>query len=357
MENAKNLLFNIWNAIKENIGTKLIEIVRVLIAKFAEMVANVKTKTTEILVAATQKFQEVKQAIQQKLKEAVLEVARKIGEMPGKVRAKKTDMLNAGKDLIRGLIDGIKNMAKGAIDAVTGVVDGVVNKAKSILKIKSPSRVFKEIGNNISVGLAKGIDDKAAEADKVTMRLVKQLADIAKDGNKQIAAINKKANAEAKQLEKRAQEDINLIHAKAKQQKRKLTQAESVRIRRIEEDAAKKVNNIHAKAAKEVEKIEKDKSKKLDEIRSKELQKSKDWIEYKKNYQNVSLKEEYDDWLRVQNRYAKGTDQRKEAEKELLRVKQEIHDKLTSLNDEYLKNVEDVNQRLIDEENRLIRRI
>lgn len=73
--------------------------------------------------------------------------------------------VNIGKDLIKGMIRGIKNMGKGAIDAITGVVNGVVNKAKSLLKIKSPSRVFaNEVGKWIPAGIAVGIEKNEKSA-------------------------------------------------------------------------------------------------------------------------------------------------------------------------------------------------
>ena len=67
-------------------------------------------------------------------------------------------MLQFGKDIIQGLINGIKNMAAKAWEAVTGVVGGVINAAKSLLKSSSPSKVFMEIGEGIGQGLEQGID-------------------------------------------------------------------------------------------------------------------------------------------------------------------------------------------------------
>src|SRR5699024_9214199 len=74
-------------------------------------------------------------------------------------------------DLMQGLINGIKNMGSAAIGAITGVVNGVVNKAKSLLKISSPSRVFIEMGGFISEGVADGIDKMESLATKATERL------------------------------------------------------------------------------------------------------------------------------------------------------------------------------------------
>lgn len=188
MENARQLLSNIWGFIKtligdraaqilsdvtrkfidikNNIKSKITEAKNELVNKFTEMVTNARNKVTEIVTTARQKFEEVKQVIQNKLTEAVTVVSQKVGEMPGKVVAKAGEMVSAGKDLVQGLIDGIKNMAGSAIEAITGVVGGIVDKAKSLLKINSPSRLFEQFGEWTGEGLSIGIDDSSRDAIK-----------------------------------------------------------------------------------------------------------------------------------------------------------------------------------------------
>lgn len=344
---------NKFQEVKSNIQSRLEEAKATLVNKFTEMVTNAKNKATEIVTTARDKFEEVKGAIRDKLTEAVTTVSEKVGEMPGKVTEKVTDMISAGKDLISGLIGGIKEMKDNAVEAITGVVDGVVDKAKSLLKIKSPSRVFNEIGEFIVQGLTGGIDDNAEKGQVATERLFNRIEKVTDKSQKEINAINKKANREASKIERRAQEDINSIHRKAKQSKRKLTKDESIKIRRKEEDTAQKIKGIHSKASKDIQKIENDKSKELERIRAEEFKRSKNWIEHKRNFENASLLEELEDWERVQKRYKKGTKEREEAEMNVQRVKQDVHDKLTDLNNDYLKQIEDINQKLIDEENRL----
>lgn len=142
-----------------------------LIRRFTEMVTNAKNKATEIVNTARQKFEEVKQRIREKLTEAVRVVGEKIGEMPGKVVEFASDMVSAGKDLVRGLIDGIKNMGASAIEAITGVVGGVIDKAKSLLKISSPSKLFEQYGKWTGEGLAKGIESMQKVAEKASEKL------------------------------------------------------------------------------------------------------------------------------------------------------------------------------------------
>ena len=67
-------------------------------------------------------------------------------------------MLDYGKNIIQGLINGIKNMAGNLKGVISDVVSGAVNSVKSFLGIKSPSKLFEGFGVNIGDGLVSGID-------------------------------------------------------------------------------------------------------------------------------------------------------------------------------------------------------
>lgn len=73
-------------------------------------------------------------------------------------------MVNLGTAMVRGLIKGVTDMADDALGAIGGLAEGMVNKAKSILKIFSPSRVFRDIGKFLVEGLTGGVQDNAAAA-------------------------------------------------------------------------------------------------------------------------------------------------------------------------------------------------
>jgi phage-related protein len=81
-------------------------------------------------------------------------------------------LYDAGKDIIRGLIGGIKSMAGAAKKAAEDVASGAKNGVKSLLHINSPSKVFAEIGKSIPEGMALGIIQHAGH----TYRAVSQLA-------------------------------------------------------------------------------------------------------------------------------------------------------------------------------------
>lgn len=77
---------------------------------------------------------------------------------------KSIDLMQIGKDIIQGLINGIGSMASSAWDAVKNIGDGIKDAIKGALKIKSPSRIAIEIGGFFSEGLAIGIERMAKKA-------------------------------------------------------------------------------------------------------------------------------------------------------------------------------------------------
>lgn len=100
-------------------------------------------------------------------------------DLPGKIKGVFSDagsmLLDIGKNIIRGLIDGIKSMATAVTDAIGGVVGDVKQKAKNLLGIKSPSRVFRSFGNFVSVGLANGIKAGSRKAVGATESMVSRV--------------------------------------------------------------------------------------------------------------------------------------------------------------------------------------
>lgn len=171
MELAKSTIQRIWDAVKGYLTTLL----GVLLSKFGEMFAKIVSK------------------IREKMGEGVKAVTEFVGKMPGEVLSFVGDMLSAGSDLVSGLIDGIKNMGTSAINAITGVVDGVVGKAKSLLKIKSPSRVFREMGQYVSEGLAIGVQRKSRMAVDNVARMASSMSNAF---NPQLAMADMHASAQ-----------------------------------------------------------------------------------------------------------------------------------------------------------------
>ena len=69
-----------------------------------------------------------------------------------------TALVQAGRDLIEGLKQGIQQKAKAIYDAASSVVTKAISAAKSALKINSPSKVFISIGKSVDEGFIDGLN-------------------------------------------------------------------------------------------------------------------------------------------------------------------------------------------------------
>jgi TP901 family phage tail tape measure protein len=73
-------------------------------------------------------------------------------------------LYNAGKDIIGGLIRGIKDQISSAVDTIKNVGKSIISAARVVLDWHSPSKVFVEAGKSISEGMAIGIHRSAGAA-------------------------------------------------------------------------------------------------------------------------------------------------------------------------------------------------
>ena len=99
---------------------------------------------------------------------AVAYISQHLEEIKNAVKNAASDawhwLYNAGRDIIGGLVQGIKDKVGDAINAVKGVGKSIVNAARSALDWHSPSKIFIEAGKSISEGMAIGIRRSASQA-------------------------------------------------------------------------------------------------------------------------------------------------------------------------------------------------
>ena len=76
-------------------------------------------------------------------------------------------MMSIGKDIVRGVWEGIVGMGSWIADKVSGFFGGIVDGVKSVLGIHSPSRVFKnEVGKYMAHGVGVGFEEEADNVQK-----------------------------------------------------------------------------------------------------------------------------------------------------------------------------------------------
>lgn len=185
-QNIKNAISNMWEGIKKVFSGSLDTIKNFVNTAWNNIKSTISSVISTIVSTVTNKFIEIVNSVRSKMNEVLNTIKSVWGNV--KTFFDGINLYDIGKNIIQGLINGIKNMTASAIEAVTGVVNGVVEKAKSLLKIKSPSRVFMEIGEYTNEGFIKGIEKTSKQLQATVNNVYGSLADSAnKSQSNQIA--------------------------------------------------------------------------------------------------------------------------------------------------------------------------
>ena len=75
-------------------------------------------------------------------------------------------LYNAGLDLLKGLVNGLKAGWNWAVDTVKGIGHSMVQGFKDAVGIHSPSKLFEEAGGHVVAGLVVGIRGAMSQAEK-----------------------------------------------------------------------------------------------------------------------------------------------------------------------------------------------
>ncbi|WP_019243642.1 MULTISPECIES: phage tail protein [Bacillus] len=142
----------------------IIKVLPSLVATTIQLIASI-TKTIwenlpEVLSAGIKIVGKLIEGLVDMIPDLIIGVGKLIKSMVDKFD--EIDLGEVGKNIIRGLINGISNMKDAAIEAISGVVGGVIDKAKSLLDTHSPSRVFEEIGENTNEGYILGVEKSSS---------------------------------------------------------------------------------------------------------------------------------------------------------------------------------------------------
>lgn len=173
---ATGLIKGMWNSIKGFFSggiTSCINFIKNLFTNASSNFGMLKT-----LGANT--FQALWSVAKTMMSNLLSAVRSSISQVPSTIRnfmtqavgvIKSINLVTIGKQMIQGLINGIKSMAGSVVGSIKNVVGGAISAAKSALGIKSPSRVFKQIGDDTGQGLVLGLEGKESNVIKASKKL------------------------------------------------------------------------------------------------------------------------------------------------------------------------------------------
>lgn len=141
--------------IVSTIGTVLQEVIMEIVRHLPQILQKGAELIGELAAGLLQAIPRVLSAAGQILRSLISSIAGFVGQM-----------VSAGFDLMMGLAQGIADSVGRVIGRAIEAAKGVVSAVQNFFGIRSPSRVFMEIGAYIDEGLAEGIADNTRPITK-----------------------------------------------------------------------------------------------------------------------------------------------------------------------------------------------
>ena len=151
---AKNVLPVIENVVK-NIAETVKKQGPEMITKF---VAYATEKLPDILNLGLQLVLSLVKGLAQNLPQLVQGTLTMVDTIVKAFVDSLPDIIEVGKDIVRGVWEGITALGSWIYDKVSSFFSGIVDGVKGMLGIHSPSRVFAGIGQNMALGLGQGFE-------------------------------------------------------------------------------------------------------------------------------------------------------------------------------------------------------
>lgn len=165
-QNTVNYLTNIWNSVSNwfsqvvsTVGAKMGQALALIVSIGFQWVQSIVQAMRNFLNSVVQGFWDVVNACRNGMQNALNTVRGFIG-----------DFVQAGIDLIAGMIRGIAQKVGDLASAAWNAGRAALNAAKNALDSHSPSREFMKLGRDSMTGLGMGIDkyaDKAAKSSRL----------------------------------------------------------------------------------------------------------------------------------------------------------------------------------------------
>lgn len=163
---ATDIIVNFLNGIAAGLPRIIDSGIKLMISFINGMADGIRNNTPAIISAVNNLMDAVIGAIKSWFSNAVSKGGELVGKLISGVKSKFSAFKGIAKDMMDGFIKGVGEkfgaIKQKAVDAVSGAVDAV----KNFLGIKSPSRVFAEMGRYSDEGFAVGLKKYASVATR-----------------------------------------------------------------------------------------------------------------------------------------------------------------------------------------------
>ena len=292
------------------------------------------------------------------------------------INSTKGSFTEAGKNVGQGFVNGINSKLSASTAAGRSLGLAALNAAKKALDSHSPSREFIHLGENMGEGLAIGVKNSIVPASQATSGMIDEVIAVSskgidafkewaeekkyygelslKDelaGYENLQKMYKAGSEERKQIDREVYRLQNELVAATYQASMDWMEEEKYYNRlSLEEELAayERVQARYLEGSEERKKADREVYRLRNELMDASYQHSMDWIEEEKYYNRMSLSDELAAYKRVQSRYAKGTDERKKMDREVYRLEKEISDAQKQYAEDVQRVQSEANQKRLD---------
>lgn len=171
-DGIKGIVDGVWRTIKSVIGGA-IDVVKSVISNALGIIRDLWSRGwTAVKDTLSNAWSGIKTAVST----GVDNTLSYFRDLPGRIVSALSNLggqLNTvGRNIIQGLINGVKAMASRVVDSVRGVIRGAIDGAKRLLGIASPSKLFKKFGEWTGEGFATGLTGQTKAVARAGTALV-----------------------------------------------------------------------------------------------------------------------------------------------------------------------------------------
>lgn len=134
----------------------------------------IESALRELLKSMGLNWDEMKSQAKQKLEDLVANVRNLPSTLKSIAAEAKTWLLQAGRDLIMGMINGVKQKAADLANAARNTVANAVNAVRNALDMRSPSKVFELLGIQTIEGYILGVNGKSGAVTAAIQQMVQK---------------------------------------------------------------------------------------------------------------------------------------------------------------------------------------
>ncbi|UKJ44286.1 hypothetical protein [Lysinibacillus sp. ACHW1.5] len=270
-----------------------------------------------------------------------------------------------GRQAGQGLLNGLSSM-QGPLEAkAREIATSIATTMQSALDIHSPSRLTRDlIGVNVVKGVIVGIESMKSLALKATINMSQWF--VPKVPTNQLNATldtigglhDKLVELSAHSADERIkiEEDYNKQMAVLNKEREKALYEYIDAVNAAQGGHSFEVGDAYDQYSQVTEQIDevtaayKEQLAVIEESLKERFEVEKAYVEQRKKFNTMSLADELEAYQNFLANYAEGTEERIYYEEKIVEAKKAIHNELVKINDDYLKKIQDANQKLIDGE-------